>query len=250
MASFLYFHPGGPAAITPKHVTKIGLDYALDGAQLEGRRVNNNSPSGKPGLLFADSARQGGKAVGYYADQQTWRQMPSIGGRPELWVGYWNDAKPTPGELQRPQMLRGPLITFADGNQWQIPIVRHYDVDHYQSALPAYLDYDDSGKVVKGNPLEKYNELWELTTPIAEAHISDAECTDDQLYTAIFALLGANYTVGMAEIIALQILADDESLALAALASCRYDKLLEWLQKKTDSPSTENGSDSSAGDAA
>lgn len=254
-SSFLYFWSGGPPSINADKITEFGLDYALAGASIETRQVNSNSPSGSPGLVFCDSKRMGGRVAGCDMDAQTWRKMPDVEGRPELWVGHWNDAKPGPGDLQRGNVLGGLSAMLADGNRWIVPKVRHYDetLQVWQSDLPAYLDYDSTGKIIRGQPLEKYRQLYEDTAALADAELSGEPVDEQTLYRAVFALLGANYVVSMPELVLLGALADDDSLSLVALTSCRYDKLLDWidtLQKKTDSPTTLNGSPTTAGDAA
>lgn len=253
MAGFLYFWSGGPASISVAKASEFGLGYAFAGASIETRQVNGNSPSGKAGLVFCDEKRQGGRVCGCDMANQTWRKMPDVEGRPELWVGYWNDAKPGPQDLQRETMLRGPLIKFADGNQWQIPIVRKWMEDRYESELPALLDYDSTGKITRGKPLAKYAELWDATTAIADAHVSGEAYTEDQLYDALFRLLAANYVVSFVELVSLGALADDGAIGVAVLASCRYDMLIDWIdstQKKTESLAAESGETLSDGEAA
>lgn len=254
MAGFLYFRAGGQQKVTLEQAQAWGLGYTFDGS-CAGCACNANNPSEQPGYVFADVRRQNGKAIGIYGDQQTWRKLPTVEGRPELWLGYWNDAKPTPDCLKRATLLNGPKILLADGNKWQIPIVRHFDdsLSAWQSDLPAYLDYDESGKVVRGTPLEQYRTLWELTTPLAESEVEGKPLDEGAMYTAIVALLQANYVVDLPELVALHALADDDSLALVTMTSCRYHQLVDWidtLQKKTDSPSEASGSNSSVGDAA
>lgn len=259
MSGFLYFVSGDQRPVTKETVAKWGLAYAFPGS-IEGRPCNHNSMTGSQGYVFCDPARHGGKAVGMYADQQTWRKMPNVEGRPELWVGYYNEAKPTPSDLQREKLLRGPKIKLAEGNAWQIPIVRRFDdaAQRWESELPAYLDYDDAGKLITGKPLKEYSHLWDVTAPLADARfMKDAgeaapDVTEQQVVTAVVALVQANYVAALPELIALGAL-EESDLAMIAMVSCRYDALVGWLntiQKKTNDPPTPSGEITSAGEAA
>lgn len=255
----MYFRSGDQRTLTKEGVAKLRLAYAFP-AGIQCVQVNSNSPSKSQGLVFADPARHEGKRVGYFPDQQTWRKLPTVEGRPELWVGYWNDAKPGPGDLRRRELLRGPQLKLTDGQAWQIPIVRHFDdaSQQWESDLPALLDIDDAGKLIKGTPLKEYSHLWDVTTPLADtqfandSEISSREVTEEQVVTAVVALLQANYVVALPELIAIGAL-QEADLAMIALASCRYEALIGWLntiQKKSSVPSTPSGVITSAGEAA
>jgi hypothetical protein len=259
VSGFLYYVAGDQRPVTKETVAKWGLAYAFPGS-IEGRPCNHNSMTGSQGYVFGDPARQGGKAVGMYADEQTWRKLPTVEGRPELWVGYYNEAKPTPSDLQREKLLRGPKIRLADDNAWQIPIVRRFDdaAQRWESELPAYLDYDDVGKLITGAPLREYSHLWDVTAPLADARFMKdvgeeaSEVTEQQVVAAVVALVQANYVVALPELIALGALQESD-LAMIAMVACRYEALVGWLdaiQKKTSVPSTPAGAITSAGEAA
>ncbi len=259
MAGFLYFISEDTRPLTPERIRAMGLGYAFT-ANPENSAVSGKSPNGKSGNVFADSTRQNGRRAGYYAEQQTWRKLPHVEGRPELWVGYWNDAKPTPEDLQRGKLLRGPKLTLADGAAWQVPIVRRFDeaAQRWESELPAYLDYDESGQVVRGQPVDEYTRLWELTAPLADAQFArDAGeegatgPTDADVYAAVAALLQANYVVDLPELIALRALQESDAGTIC-LVACRYEQLMAWIaddQKKTDR-SAASGLTSTDSDAA
>lgn len=250
MAGFLYFRAGDTRPITRDLIAKYGLGYAFTGG-LTNRPTSSTSPSGTPGLVFADASRQEGQDVGYHPDRQTWRKLPRVEGRPELWVGYWNEAKPGPSDLERTPMLRGPKVRLADGNSWQIPIVRRFDdiEQQWRCELPAYLDVDDSGRVVRGTPRGEYAKLWEITTPLADSRIDGGTITDDELFAAIEALLQANYVVGLSELTAIHALSDDETLAIICTVATRYDTFVSWLEsaKKKNVEQTPNGEIMSVG---
>lgn len=265
MSYFLYFKAGG-GKVTRADVEQYGLDYAL-GESIETREVLAGPDGSAGGWVFCDSYRAGNRAAAYQPDQQTWRELPHREGRPALWVGYWNDAKPTPASLQRPAMLPGAGVLLADGHQWTVPIVRRAiesdsQLVAYECQLPCYLDYDAEGRVTKGRVLGVHQRLWDLTAPVADAKFGTGDPleSEQQLYTAVVALLRANYVVDLPELVLLGVLADDESLALVVQVSCRYDQLRQWVaaarddnqegdQKKTESTPPPGGSTTSAGDA-
>lgn len=249
MAGFLYFRAGDTRPITRDLIAKYGLGYAFTGG-LTNRPTSSTSPSGTPGLVFADASRQEGQDVGYHPDRQTWRKLPPVEGRPELWVGYWNDAKPGPVDAARPKQLRGVPVTLADGHDWEIPIVRSFDgaEQGWKSELPSAWVCDESGGLLPGTmPKAAYAHLWDLTTPIADAMLSIAAGEADEMPEAaavgraVVALLATNYTLSAAEIELLEIISTDEAHGVVLVAT-RYDTLLNWMaQKKTCDQSTVSG---------
>lgn len=255
MAGFLYFRAGDTRPITRDLIAKYGLGYAFTGG-LTNRPTSSTSPSGTPGLVFADASRQEGQDVGYHPDRQTWRKLPRVDGRPELWVGYWNEAKPGPLDLARLKQLRGVPVTLADGRDWDIPIVRRFDGIEatWKSELPAAWVCDDDGNLVPGStPKAMYAHLWDLTTPIADAMLSiaggESEEMPDQVAVgrAVVALLATNYALGAAEIELLELVANDEAHSIVLVAT-RYDTLIDWMsQKKTCDQLAESGATLLAG---
>jgi hypothetical protein len=256
VAGFLYFRSGDPRPIDPKGIERLGLGYAFSGSA-ECREINSASPSGKPGVVFADPKRHSGRAAGYHADAQTWRKLPIVEGRPEIWVGYWNDAKPGPEDLERQPMLAADVaIRLADGNSWQVPKVREFNgvTGDWECLLPSLYDYGDNGKLFPAKPLAAYAHLWDVTTPVAMALCFNgdgaAPVTDEQVQEAAMALLRANYVVDMPELVLLGALSTGDLFANIVMGACRGKALLSWideLQKKSDSPSIPSGSSTSVG---
>lgn len=246
MAGFLYFISGDQRPLTPERIRKLGLAYAFT-VSSENSAVNGNSPSGKSGNVFADSTRQNGRRAGYYPDQQTWRKLPNVEERPELWVGYWNDAKPTPADLERKPMLAADItVRLADGHQWRIPRVRHFDdaSGNWECLLPTACDMNDAGEFVPGNPLAEHKHLWDITAPVAAVLCfgeggADAEpINDKQVQEVAIAILKANYVVDGCELVSLGALTPD-AFATIVLAACRGQALLGWMDtsiKKTNPP--------------
>jgi hypothetical protein len=258
LAGFLYFRSSDTRPITKDGIAKLGLSYAFSG-HVTTRPTAATSPSGKSGLVLAEEARHDGKTVGYFPDQQTWRKFPSVEGRPECWVGYWNDAKPGPLDLARVKQLKGVPLTLADGNQWDIPIVRSFDgaQQEWISRLPSAWVCDENGDLVPGTePKAAYAHLWELTAPLADKILAIASgdevdwVPDAQVGKVVKALLQTNYHVDATEIGLLEIVGGEDAFAIIAVAS-RYDTLQDWMdQKKTSDPSAESGAILSSGEAA
>lgn len=242
MSGFLYFRSGDQRAVTKERIDQWGLSYAFTGSP-EGRPTNHSSFTKSQGYVFCDPKRHT-KAAGLYEGEQTWRKMPAVEGRPELWVGYYNDAKPTPSDLKREKLLRGPVLRLADGNDWQVPIVRRYDdaAQEWHCELPTYLDLDAEGNVAAGRPLTQYAHLWDATATIAELQFAKdsgdevRDLTHSELIAAVAALMGANYVVSLPELVALEAL-EESHLAMIVMVAVRYQAVVNWLttiQKKSD----------------
>lgn len=260
---FLYFREGG-GTLRPDEVDKLGLRYAFGSQRVQQGGVNgNNKLGGKPGVIFADPDRHQGKSIGYHADQQTWRKMPRVEGRPECWVGYWNDAKPTPDDLARKPMLPGEVaMTLGDGHQWVVPTLTEFDAETRsgECELPAPLDYDEDGNLFNGKPTGVYGQLWDAVHPVAlgvcfgsnDAESDIKEPTDEEIRKAAFAILGANYVVSMPELVCLGALQNEATFRNIVVASCRGRWLLDALNQlsKKNDPTVEDGSDTSGGAAA
>lgn len=255
----MYFRSGDQRTLTKEGVAKLGLAYAFP-AGIQCVQVNSNSPSKSQGLVFADPARHEGKRVGYFPDQQTWRKLPTVEGRAELWVGYWNEAKPGPEDLARDKFVRGINCDLADGRKWHIPVVRVYDgaQERWISELPSAWIDDGQGGLSRGTePTAKHIHLWELTAPLADAMFvvaagEQGEWPDDRAVgRAVVALLQTNYVVGASELDFLELVGTEEAFAIVCTAT-RYDVLSDWMdqKKRNCDQSTESGASLSDGAAA
>lgn len=255
MAGFLYFISDDQRPPSPEKLKSWGLAYAFPNTSGEHRQVNGNSPNGRVGSVIADPSRHGSRAAGYHKDQQTWRKMPAREGRPELWVGYWNDAKPGPESLQQANMLPGEVaMTLGDGNRWVIPTLAEFDSETKSGpcTLPAPLDYDDNGNLFTTAPVGEYGELWDAIHPVAlgvcfggtEPDAEIREPSEKEIREAAFRLLRTNYAVDMPELVMLGCLRNDATFRTIVLASCRGQWLMEAineLSKKNDSQPPADG---------
>lgn len=250
MAGFLYFKPNHmQPRVTMQNIADWGLSYAFD---VEPSTREVNYPGVGKGILFGDESRLGGLVIGLHPEQQTWRKIP--GG--DCLVGIYNEAKPTPVDLLRSSEFNGYSITLNDGNQWSIPAVVQVLEGEQVSNLPCKLDVDDNGKICDGAPIEKYQYLWELTSPYADAFMSGGEITDierDDVLRDAVELLAVNYHVGLAEAILLELFtANITELPLTiCLAAIDYPTWAAWNAqlKKTESPAEIAGSSTAAGKA-
>lgn len=260
MAGFLYFLAGGPSKVTLEATRQLGLGYAFTGSCASGQ-CNSNNPVGKAGCIFADRTRHVGREIGMYPDRQTWRKMPAREGRPELWLGYWSDAKPTPRDLLRANAPEGIVVLkLFDGQDWIIPAFTEFDETTHDGpcALPAALDYDEAGNLIDGKPVGEFAALWESIHPVAlglcfgtdgpDAAIRPP--TDEDIRVAAIKLLTAKYVVDIPELVALGALSNEAALySRIVMACCRGRWLLEAiddLKKNEDRPPL-SGSDTTPG---
>jgi len=204
----------------------VGLSYAFEDSAAASNPLLAAGPSGEVGTVLADKRRLAGQALGYYPSQQTWRQIPQS----ELWVGYYENAQPTPEDLARRKLIPGDLVELADGQQWQIPRVRRRII---HSALPARMDLDESGSWVYGGLAAAERELFELVTPWVDLILSAAQQQTDQQSSEtasvelsladeldkVVRLVAANYVVSRIELAMLAALSEAvlDGIILAAI---------------------------------
>lgn len=246
MSGFLYFRPGQTRNVTREDVTEWGLAYAFERSPLSCMCMAN-TPTGGAGVVFADPSRQGEGRVKMDLAAQEWRKMPRAG-LPEIYCGYWRDAAPTPQDLARAKQLPGYSIPLADGHQWTIPVVRLFDefAGHLTSNLPCYLDVDEQGRPVNGQPLSAYAHLWELTAPFAEQMLAEdsKESTTEQIADAACALLQTNYVVDWPEIAAAKALTNQQMIHNIVAVAIDWPTYLRWqevVKKKTPSLAIDAG---------
>ena len=126
-------------------------------------------PSGKNGMIFSMKGRLKGNAdigLRYEPKAQTWQKT-----KEGFWVGYWNDHKPTPADLQRNTIQGGYKIALNDGNQWIIPIIRQ--VETQGSALPEVMTMNAEGEIIF-QPLEKYVEVTQMAERVWRQALIDS----------------------------------------------------------------------------
>src|SRR5262245_51601592 len=124
MAGFLYFAPKRTTPIaTAADAAALGLGYAFSGGcEVAGTLCMGHTLTGEPGYIFADTKRLGEWQSVMQLDAQTWRKVPGT----DCYVGFWNDAPPTPDDLMRPVQLPGYRVTVGD-HDWTVPLTARFD---------------------------------------------------------------------------------------------------------------------------
>lgn len=253
MGAFLYYRAGAAGGVDRAAIEQMGLGYAFVGTPTWREFVVG--PGGVPGVMFIDSERQrDGRLPEYEPDRQEWLEMPPRPGRARLWLGYWKDERPGPGDLLRPQWDDSIKVTLRDGQEWLIPIVCDYDDAAAELRPPqrhALLSLDPSGGHGWGKVSPATRKLWDAVAPLASLKLARAlgqtteEPQESDLVAAAVALLQANYTVDLPEIVQLEIL-DGQAINDVVDAASRYVALIAWLRAEAEKKSalSQSGCDS------
>lgn len=236
MPSFLYFLPNQKEHPTPKLLGELGLAYAFEG-KVNAAPVTNLE--GEDGLLVADRDRLELGRLAYHPEQQEWQAWTTPAGK-RVRIGFYRDAPPNPGILQRRKLLDGPSVELVDERGWQIPIAREAwfiedDVMRFETRLPQSSRMNAEGKWEEGAVLPRYARLWEIARLWYDAIRAPGTEASQKVFADIFNLaadvLSANYLVGPAECSLLGLLSFDH--AAEVLNACiQRDVLEEVVQKK------------------
>lgn len=241
MSGFLYFVDGFINPLTAERISEFGLGYAFERLPQWGK-IDGRTPSGGAGTLACDESRMGGSAMAYRPDQQTWRKLPRPAGsaRPDVYVGFWDDAKPTAATLARAKQLPGDYFRFAGSGTWLVPRLRMWaDESGFVSCLPGRAGIDDSGNWVITSQSDEVRELNELADRLYAAMFSALAgqatpfTVNEGLDTAA-KLLSVNYVVSKFEIGMLEMLPTDADLIAVCRIAMDYDSAEAWAQKKTE----------------
>jgi hypothetical protein len=97
---------------------------------------------------------------------QTWLPAPIDGdlAKGRYWLGFVNDAKPTPEELQRRDQIDGEPVKLADGNYWTIPIGEF---------CPKRLTFDPDTGAEVAVPLDRHKQFTDIANEVFEHFMSD-----------------------------------------------------------------------------
>ena len=113
MGHCLYYLPGVTSDVD-KAFDASGLSDRLNSYSLA---PADRGPDDKGGMLLSGDEHN----LRYKPDVQTWAG-PFNDGR--YWVGVWNDSKPGPDDLKRPEQIPGTPVELLDGREWLIPAWR------------------------------------------------------------------------------------------------------------------------------
>jgi len=252
----VYFIPNLREA-SDDDLLKAGLGHAFERLK-RGAVVTQvgcqHGPAGGQGVLVTAGQGPISYAVGDVVESsegrivgtnQTWVKAVRF----PWWMG-WESAKlPTPAGLARSEQIKGENVELGDGNLWQMPKARAFDVDdsmvQYTLLLPPKLDFvasDDPASEIPGYSLtvvgvvDRYVELQRLSDrindPPNEVRSNNVRMAELVIQCARVCLQ-TNYRVGVEEIRALgliDLLVGDKIVRVLN----DLDNADLWRQKKID----------------
>lgn len=194
MSAILYYLPGSTPPSVSALVAAGFPHYAI--AQLPGGLCDG--PDDKRGYIFTlhkpphPEGRE--PAIGYTEKKQTW--MKAEGGK--WWLGFEDDHRPRPVDLQRDRTVAGTTVQLDDDNHWLIPVIRDFDGT---PRVDAVIKVDENGKVYTDQPAKAYVCLWSAMqkTLAMAANPQLPHMDEDELTEMICAALTLNYRVGKYE---------------------------------------------------
>jgi len=232
---FLYFVPGNRS-----NVQAVEIGYAFDGGKVSQTCETMSGPDGQRGTILANRSVPS-QLVGHDKQKQTWRQCG------EVWIGYWNDNKPTEKTLKRPVIVPGNAVTLIDGAEWEIPRGLVFDGASMSQTLPRMLDVDSTGEWIIGDVKPDLAKLWEATCQVYDSWIGrlaainteDGEVSDTSEVSITFAdelamvelCLQTNYRIGRHEIGMLGLL-DRDTPSQVLLALIDWPNYMDYIKKK------------------
>ena len=220
MSAPLYFFPAlrladllGQDALNRAVLDRYGLADILGdvpvGKLSRQEMTTAAGPGSKSGsLITTNTAGQPPVRFGYHAEFQEWIKVLA---EPELWVGVDKEHRPTPEDLARPNMLDGYPVTLADGNAYQVPIIRSVELS--RGSLPREMYYGPTGEF-QMEIHRDYKALWERSAEIWDFMVPDDSQEPDDSKSMLFstildhclAVLGVNYRYGRHEQAALRLI--------------------------------------------
>ena len=201
-------------------------------------------PTGGPGMLVTfypgDTPRE------YVPASQTWMEAPPDGDllKGRYWLGYVTNAKPTPEELRRVDLIDGEPVVLCDNKVWVIPC---------SEFAPKRLSRDpETGEQIKvvQNPHTKWvdwsNDLFALFMSdgfqaiVARDHV--VNIPNGLPYAAL--TLSKNYRVNTDVVDLLELVGEFEAFQIARAATGMriIEKLVD--QKKSMEPSFQSAASS------
>lgn len=170
----IYYLPGGKSQ--PKAAfASAELSDRIDG---NARASCEQGPDGKGGILTS----QDGHGLQWQPKEQTWAGPFNDG---KYWIGFWNDRRPTPEDLRRPNQISGSKVELLDGRKWLIPAARN-------APMAMVLN---NGKV-EFEPLAIHRRLWGHIQTLSESLEGDAFKIDHvQIMEIVADAIATNYRI-------------------------------------------------------
>lgn len=232
MANFLYYLPGASKLPKDTIATDLGLERVLGDVKGFQTCGCEKGPDGGAGVTFRPSGTDTPEAPTLYRpSEQSWFKAENG----LYWLGFYNEQRPTPAELERETELRVWPVRLADGNEWNIPVAMYFT----EPVLPKVYGADpETGKrIEKDRP--GYLEFSKLATAhlecVLEAEGEAAYQYDpDDLYNLAVEAICVQYKLTPFHINALDLLSPQLCMRVA------MDTLGEgWIRKILESKKNE-----------
>lgn len=247
MSALLYFFPAvelktlAPGERFSREIlARYGLEGVLGDLPVSACSRNNyvaailDGASGA--MLSPNTAGQPPVRFGYYPELQTWHKVRSD---PPLWIGIDREHPPGPADLARPNMVPGHPVKLADGNLYQIAVIRSPVRD---TCLPRDMYRDAAGEFCM-SVQQEHLDLWQRSEPLWDMIYSEASDARRMAFAEILdrsiELLGVNYRYSHAEQAALRLITSGnetwEKMFQAAVDAPLVEEVL-GAEKKTGDP--------------
>lgn len=243
---FMYYFPGKQSMTPDQLPPECELDHLKDVQGFEIRTVENHGPDEGAGVLFAPIPAP--EKFGYYKNEQAWQPVQNSKGVVTHWLGISLNDKPRSDHLQRFGYIEGELVTFANQEQWFIPVIEAYvpipeadgksgfESQIWHVTLPKTMEatYDWKTQIAV---VPQYSELVAQGAIWRDVYWESKPYRNIDFWRFVAGLLAVNYRVGRAEINMLGLLNDHPRMHTAvleaALGIVAMTREIE-AQKKTD----------------
>lgn len=217
MGQLIYFIPVDVATqVTSEVLADVGLSDRFPVEDIN--KTRGKGPGDVDGWLIA----RGQASPLYKPDQQTW-----VGPFGKYHIGFNNDDRPAPADLQRGKLLTGQWVELLDGNKWLVPTARQ---------APCAMVFEGGG--TKYEPLEVARKLLALAeemAPICCGTEGDGTATNERLGRIAAECLSVNYFIS-----------DDPEQELSALRLLSTENLRDILYALIDMRSIQDAAEEAA----
>lgn len=246
MAPPIYFLPGVSAAqLRPRNTlnpelmaaARLGRVFAdVSPMRLTLSNLHCPGPGDQAGVIFRAEATSGPPAprFDYLPESQEWDRVIHQG-QVLYWIGRDKLAPPRPADLQRTKPLKGHLVQLADGQYWQVPLIRRPNPSGGPpvSGLPTEIRFDGDGRSANAIRAE-YLDIWDRSARVFDvAWLSAPLEPGEEVDLNRFALdaLALNYRIGFAEANVLGLFGDADAAVAVVEAAIGKQFMDEWQKK-------------------